>query len=132
VRKIIVVILALVYISSSTGAMLHLHYCMGKIVDWDLGQKKSKICSGCGMKKDDRANNRCCKDEHKFIKNVTDQKITESGFQLIRLISEVFPTSFDEILHNNFSTLKEENPISHAPPRSSGVAVYVRNCVFLI
>ena len=37
-----------------------------------------------------------------------------------------------EIPFNNFSSLTEKNPYGNAPPRSAAVAVYIRNCVFLI
>jgi hypothetical protein len=131
-KKVVVAILALVYISTSTGAMLHMHFCMGKLADWGLGQNKSKTCGGCGMEKSEEKDNGCCKDEHKFFKNDTDQKTVESGFQLIQLLSMALPVSFIDILSNDFSSVTEENPIRHAPPRSSGVAVYIRNCVFLI
>ncbi|MBK6990322.1 MAG: hypothetical protein IPH34_00120 [Chitinophagaceae bacterium] len=84
------------------------------------------------MEKSDEKDNGCCKDEHKFIKNDTDQKAAEAGFQMIQLFATAIPVSFVEIPSADFPTVTEENPISHAPPRSGGVAVYVRNCTFLI
>lgn len=81
---------------------------------------------------EEKDNDGCCKDEHKFIKNNTDQKTAQSGFQLIKLISVAIPVSFVEIPSVNFPSVTEKNPISHAPPRSCGVAVYIRNCFFLI
>ena len=128
-KKVLVTILALVYISTSTGAVLHMHYCMGKMVDWGLFDNDSNECSKCGMVEE---NNGCCKDEHKFIKNDTDQKTPKAGFQLIQLLAVALPVCYIEIPSNDFPSIIEENPISHAPPRSSGVAVYIRNCVFLI
>ncbi|MBP9097633.1 MAG: hypothetical protein V9F01_04525 [Chitinophagaceae bacterium] len=131
-KKFITAILAVLYISTSTGAMVHMHYCMGQLADWGLGHNKSKTCSKCGMEKSDEKDNGCCKDEHKFIKNDTDQKAAEAGFQMIQLFATAIPVSFVEIPSADFPTVTEENPISHAPPRSGGVAVYVRNCTFLI
>ena len=131
-KKFIVTIFALVYIATSSGAVLHMHYCMGELADWTFGHNKSKTCSKCGMKKSDEKDNGCCKDVHKLIKNNTDQKTVESGFQLVQLIAVALPVSFVEIPSKGFPSLTEGNTISHAPPRSSGVAMYVRNCVFLI
>ena len=111
------------------GATVHLHYCMNEFVGWSLIQNKNEECGKCGMKEKD---NGCCKDEHKFIKNNSDQKTAESGFQLIKLIAVALPVYFVEIPTVNFPSVTEENPISHALPRSCGVAVYIRNCVFLI
>jgi hypothetical protein len=53
-KKLIVAILSLLYICTSTGATVHMHYCMGKLADWDFGHNTSKTCSGCGMKKLDK------------------------------------------------------------------------------
>ncbi len=118
--------------STTTGANIHMHYCMGKLADWGLGHNKSKTCGKCGMEKTEEKDNGCCKDEHKFVKNDGDQKIAEAGFQMMQLASVALPVSFVEIPDNNFSSVTEENPISHAPPRSTGVAVYILNRTFLI
>lgn len=131
-KKIIIAIFAFFYLAVSSGFTVHMHYCMGQLADWDLGHNKSKTCSKCGMDKSDEKNSGCCKDEHKLIKNITDQKTSETGIQLIKFIAVALPVSFDEVLSVNFLSVTEENPISHAPPRSSGVAVYIRNCIFLI
>ena len=131
-KKFIVAILAVLYLGTSTGATVHMHYCMGKLADWGLGHNKSKTCGNCGMEKSEEKDNGCCKDEHKFVKNDNDQKTTESfvtnfALQVIVIPVECFTSS--EIL---VSSVTEKHPVSHAPPRSSGVAVYIRNCTFLI
>ena len=131
-KKILAVILSIVYMSTSTGANIHMHYCMGKLADWGLGHNNSKTCGECGMEKSEEKDNGCCKDEHKFVKNEGDQKIAEAGFQMMQLTSVALPVSFFEIPVINNPSVTEENPISHAPPRSSGVAVYILNRTFLI
>lgn len=131
-KKFLITILAFVYITSSTGASIHMHYCMGKLADWGIGQNDSKTCGKCGMDKATEKDNGCCKDEHKFVKSNIDQKTAQAGFQMILLTSVALPVSFFEIALPYFSTVPEQNPVSHAPPRSAGVAVYIRNCVFLI
>ena len=82
------------------------------------------------MKKAGEKNSGCCKDEHKFVKNITDQKVAESALQLIHVLAYAVPSVFAEIPVKNFSSVTEENPLSHAPPRSSGTNVYILNCVF--
>ena len=131
-KKFIVAILAMVYITTSTGATLHMHYCMGKLSHWDLGHNESKICSQCGMKNSEKNNKGCCDDKHKFLKNNADQKITETIFQGKQLITITVPFSFIKISLNIFKSITIEYSYSHPPPQNSGVAVYIRNCVFLI
>jgi hypothetical protein len=132
VKKFLVAILALVYLSSSAGATLHLHYCMGKLADWGLGQSHSKTCGGCGMEKKDEKDKGCCKDELKFIKNTTDQKTPEATLLLFQSFSVALPVTFFEIPGNKYSSVTEDYPISHAPPLIEDIPVYLRNCVFLI
>lgn len=131
-KKCISILLAVLYIGTSTGATLHMHYCMGKLADWGIGHDDSKTCGKCGMEKSNEKPNGCCRDEFKFIKNDTDQKTAEAGIQLMHIVAMALPVSFVEIAAIGFPSVTEENPISHAPPRSNGVAVYIRNCVFLI
>ncbi|MBI5856842.1 MAG: hypothetical protein HZB42_04250 [Sphingobacteriales bacterium] len=131
-RKFIATILAFLYITTSGGATLHMHYCMGQLANWGLGHDKSKTCGKCGMKKSDEKENGCCRDEHKFVSNKGDQKTGETGIRILQLLSLALPQAFYIITEIVPSSLSEKNPISHAPPRGDGVAVYIRNCIFLI
>lgn len=131
-RKIIIAIAAFFYLSASSGFTLHLHYCMGKLADWGLWNNDAKTCGGCGMEKSDEKDNGCCKDEHKFVKNSTDQKIAESSVQLSGMMAMAILPVNAELYLPTISSLTEESPVSHAPPRCNGVAVYIRNCIFLI
>jgi len=131
-KKLIVAIVALLYISTSTGAPLYLHYCMGKPAGWGFGANNSKTCGGCGMENSEEKDNDCCQDEHTFLKNDSDQKATTIGFQMIHLLAMALPVSSLEMSSSDFLSVTEENVVSHAPPRTIGVAVYIRNCFFLI
>lgn len=131
-KKLVVAIVALLYISTSTGAPLYMHYCMGKPAGWGFGDNNSKTCGGCGMEKNEQKENGCCRDEHTFLKNEVDQKATAIVFQMIQLLAVTLPVSAIEISSTDFLFVTEENPISHAPPRTGDVAVYIRNCNFLI
>jgi len=131
-KKILTTILAVLYIGTSTGASIHLHYCMGELAEWGLGDNTSITCSSCGMKQAEEKDNGCCRDEYKFIKNVQDQKTTEAGLQIVGFEIVLLPVSFFEISCPEFFSVSEEYTFSHAPPRSNGVAVYIRNGVFLI
>ena len=131
-KKFIAVILAVLYLGSSTGATIHMHYCMGKLADWGLSHSGAKTCGSCGMEKSNEKDNGCCKDEQKFIKNTTDQKTAEPSLLLKNIFSEAFIADYPELPLLQVSSLIEENPVSHAPPRSHGVAVYIFNQTFLI
>ena len=129
-KKFIVSILAVLYLSSSIGATVHLHYCMDKLIGWSLEHSKGNRCSTCGMIKKQKAKS-CCKDEYKQLKLQNDQKAAAS-YQSIQLSSVAILTNFFITPSVNLTSLTEENPLSHAPPGSKSIPLYIRNSVFLI
>lgn len=130
-KKFVVTILAFLYLSASVGATVHFHYCMDKLVEWGLEHNNEKICNECGMDKSQEKNDGCCKDEHKQVKLENDHKGAIS-FQLAEALSIALPPQEFELLHISLPSITEQNPLSHAPPRSSTIAAYIRNCVFRI
>jgi len=129
-KKFLVTILALVYLTASSGATINFHYCMGKLVNWDLSHKSKSKCNNCGMEK--AGHKGCCHDEQKQVKIEKDQKATESSFQLIEMVATALLPSHIELPSFQISSVTEENPVSNAPPRNNGVAVYILNRTFLI
>ena len=125
-KKFIVTILAVVYLISSAGATIHLHYCMDKLVNWSLSEKPGTLCDNCGMEEDGN----CCKDEHHFIKSKTDQKTAESGIQLFQIAAIAIPAPFI-ITSELYFSQKAKHTTGHAPS-NSGVDILIRNCVFRI
>lgn len=131
-KKFIVAILAILYLGSATGTTVHLHYCMDKLVGWSLRSEKEDNCNKCGMSKDlKKKSNGCCKDEHKQVKLKTDHKATES-FKVLQIDHGVQTNLYATLPSVNFSTLTQENPLAHSPPRSTSSPVYILNCSFRI
>jgi hypothetical protein len=115
------------------GATIHLHYCMGKLVDWGLMGNSSSKCSNCGMKKSHNSMAQgCCKDEYKQIKNDKDQKISEGFTHLHKTGIEIAPVVFSTHAINLPVTLCQEFPKNNAPPRSCPSSLHIINCVFRI
>lgn len=131
-KKVLAFILLFVYLGTSTGATVRLHYCMGELAGWGLKDVPSETCGSCGMEKKDAKDNGCCKDEHKFVKGKEDQKTAEAAFQLMQVAATAVPVSFFELTHVHLPSIAEENPVSNAPPRSRAVAVYILHRTFLI
>ena len=131
-KKIFLVILAFTYFASTSGAILHLHYCMGKMVEWSVSGNEEENCPVCGSDKGKMVEKGCCKDEHKQLKVTNDHSITETAFQGLWLMAVALPVSFIDIPAITFSSITEENPTSNAPPYSTGTPIYKRNCVFRI
>ena len=128
-RKLITTILAFFYLFSATGINVHMHYCMDKLTGWGVANTDSAICAFCGMEKTEKDGG-CCKDESRLIKSTGDQQIAEASIQLMQTASDALPASIIEIPGISIISTSPENNYVHTPPRSAGVAVYIRNCVF--
>lgn len=131
-KKFITFIVAVLFLSTSSGATVHMHYCMGKLADWGLTYEDSKTCDNCGMKETVEKDNGCCKNENKFVKNITEQKAPESGFFNFAQTVADLPVSFFSLADVLGFSSTEEYPISHAPPRSCKTPVYLLNRTILI
>lgn len=129
-KKFLVAILALLYISTSTGATLHMHYCMGKLADWGFSHNKDEDCSNCGMKETESKG--CCKDEQKFLKIDKEQKTADASFQIPPLTWAAAIHPCFELTSVYVPSLMEEHPLSNAPPRWQSLPLFIRNCVFRI
>ncbi len=82
-KKFIVAIFSLLYLTSSAGATIYLHYCMGKLVGSSLWYEHNERCGKCGMiKVGKKDTNGCCKDEQKPVKIDKDQEAIQNSIQL--------------------------------------------------
>lgn len=130
-KKLVVAILSFLYISTSSGATLQMHYCMDKLVDWSIGHTdKKNTCNNCGMEKDGKGKNGCCKDEQKQLKIEKDQKA--AAFELTFSLATAIPVSHPVYNFTGITSVTEKFPLSNAPPRSPQLAAYIRNCTFRI
>ena len=131
-KRFFVLLLLFSYSFATTGTTLQLHFCMGERSDvkWDKSSEK-RTCGKCGMEKREKPNG-CCKDEHKWIKIQDEQKANTFAYQFaqLQLAVPVYFNNYD--FTPSVFTVDGLLPNSHAPPRSCGVAIHKRNCVFRI
>lgn len=131
-KKILITILAIVYLTASSGATINMHYCMGKLIHWDLFNKQTtrSKCNVCGMQQSGHKG--CCKDEQKVLQIDKDQKKSEPSFLSFKIISEALVVTYSELPTLPISSIVRENTIAHAPPRPGSVPIFVLNCNFRI
>ena len=130
-KKLVVSILAVLYLATSSGATIYLHYCMGEIASSSFWENHGKTCSKCGMEKEESRNTGCCKDESQWIKIADDQQASTIHFDISKIQSESINFYFFD--RNIFAPQKTINrTYSKAPQRSSGLAVFLLNCIFRI
>jgi hypothetical protein len=131
-KQFLVSILAIFYLGTSVGATVNLHYCMGRLVNWDLAHKhqQKKTCGKCGMQKQQSKKNGCCEDKYKVLQGEKDQK-GERFYQFSQPLAETMVTSFPSLTQSLVSVIAEAYPVCNAPP-PNGVSISVLNCVFRI
>ncbi|MBO9729578.1 MAG: hypothetical protein J7623_13150 [Chitinophaga sp.] len=131
-KKLLALILAVLYVSTSTGATFHMHYCMGKLIDAGWRDSEVKKCSQCTRPALNKCSKKCCKDEHKTVKLEKDQKLAENTVHAMQGIAVITPVSFMDAAPAYILSLTTLHPVTHAPPRSSKVPVHVMNCTYRI
>lgn len=128
-KKIVVILLLLVYGSATMGATIHLHYCMNEFVGSSLWHSdKDNECGKCGMTEKKGG---CCKDEHKQLRLKTDHQKTTVA-QYLKLLDE--PALITPIVTFNFkeTLVSLSFPVSNAPPKIPRERLYILYCAFLI
>lgn len=132
-RKFLFSILAILYLVASTGATMHMHYCMGRLADTGFFEQEGGHCSLCGMEKTGDEDNGCCNDKEETVKISIDQKFsTATIFHFEQPFSDLEPVFTGFQPRWLTITGDKEPPVSNAPPRSPEVAHYLMNCLFRI
>ncbi|MBS4064266.1 MAG: hypothetical protein KGZ74_06880 [Chitinophagaceae bacterium] len=70
--------IALFYLTVSSGLVMNIHYCMDKISSVTFGHEadhNDDSCGKCGMSKTE---NHCCTDEVQFVKLTDDQQASKN------------------------------------------------------
>ena len=138
-KKVIASILAVLYLSTSMGATVHFHYCMGELVSWGLiDHTGGKNCDFCGMTKVGASGecmvgmNNCCHEEHKQIKNDKDQKLGQEVPSSLKagLLNTDLPQAAWAIVFPVSPVIS--HPVAHGPPLQGTVPLFLRNCNFRI
>ncbi len=127
-KKIIVAILAFLYLGISSGVAMEIHYCMGKKAGVELFGSDNDKCGKCGMKSKKSG---CCNDEYKFYKLKDSHKTVFNDFSFETPVAIVVNTFhvYDQSIVNDVFTQQVNN---HSPPILSGPSVNILLCTFRI
>ncbi|WP_298741272.1 hypothetical protein [uncultured Chitinophaga sp.] len=135
-KRFIAVILTFIYLGTAMGANVQLHYCMGKLVKWELGSEKKDLCDFCGMKKGSQETSigkkKCCEDEYKELKLKKDQRAAENIQPFLLIPTVTTPTTAYTLPDIKAVSLATEFPVAAAPPGTDDVPVFLLHCNFRI
>ncbi len=129
-KKIVVILLMLIYGAASVGATVHFHYCMNEYVGWSLLNDNDDQCGKCGM--DEEGKDSCCKDEHKHFKLKTDHQKAGQSLQHINFLSAAIAIkNFSLNLNVAFKTA-DDHSYFYPPPDIGTTRLHLQNCIFRI
>lgn len=128
-KKVLITILAVFYLGVSSGATLHLHYCMGQLIDLGLTKTTADKCDNCGMNKAESQD--CCKDQHQEFKAEKAQKASQNIYKFNSSV-DIPVLALHELQEMYVSSLKAEHLSDNAPPRTQTIPAFIRNCSFRI
>jgi hypothetical protein len=123
-KRLTTILLALVYIATTSGIVISTHYCMGEVAAVALGASESAKCGTCGME-----NEGCCHDDLLVIKLTENHNYTAANFEI-----PVFePISFKQAALEYLSIPGEAQSgkiRNHSPPLP--VSLNILFCVYRI
>ena len=126
-KKGLIFILAVIYITLTSGVVVNIHYCMGRVAGVTYGHEAEHRCDKCGME----SKKGCCETEHKLVKADNDHIYAKSVTAPF-IITIAAPAVFPEY-QLSITTAKEHyNTQYHSPPDFRGNNLQEYNSVFRI
>jgi hypothetical protein len=123
-KRLTAILLALIYISTTSGIVINTHYCMGKIAEIALGESGSATCDTCGME-----NEGCCHDDLQVIKLADNHHYSAIHFEVPDVYALV--PSRTELVESEISVrISYGSLANHSPPIA--VSRNVLFCVYRI
>jgi hypothetical protein len=128
-KKGILSILAVLYLSVTCGVVINFHYCMDRLASTSFFGTEKKKCGQCGM--DIHQSNGCCRDEVLVIKMNNDQDSHAIAFEnTVPATLQFTPSVF--IVASFQHTEVQRHFHNHSPPLLSGQDIYLQHNVFRI
>ncbi len=128
-KKLLSILLLVVYTLSASGASVHFHYCMGHLAEVDLVLDRNVQSSCCGNEAEDMEANGCCKNDQVSLAVDDESGISQPVYDTaakwiavpVRLSIECRPVRVVTLAHG-FTANNGSPPI--------GIPLYAQFCNF--
>jgi hypothetical protein len=127
-KKALIAILAVLYMTIASGVVVNVHYCMGRIASVEYGYDAHDLCGKCGMSATKKG---CCHTEYKLVKLQDEHRLAQAQVTFLELPAEL-PIQISTF---QLPVAGEEQYLAlqyHPPPDPRLNHVYLRNSVFRI
>ena len=122
-KKLLVTILALVYLTSTLGATLRLDCCLQNLVTFSQDANTHNDTRSKEIKD--------CKEEHKQAKFGHEQKHNDNHIRLAKSFPATLTTPSPAYSFYAVASLTEAYPVNNAPPQQA-IPLCIRHCVHRI
>ena len=129
-KKFLFLILTLAYFTSTSGATIYFHQCMGKTIAWDLKANENNTCTQCGMHKD--ASGHCCNDHVKVLKIQNDHQLPIAFLKQIQVPVMALPIVNFAVPEPNLLSAINKISLNLTSLRSNKPTYCILFCTFLI
>jgi hypothetical protein len=128
-KKFLILLLALIYFTVSSGMVMNIHYCMGKVSSVKVGILFNKNCRNC--KGNDHKG--CCRTETRLIKIADNQQVAHADYSFSVPV-KILPAVTWQMIDCPVKTLNN-NLVFNNPSQSPGILsqdINTLHCVFRI
>ncbi|MFT3705520.1 MAG: hypothetical protein QM802_24335 [Agriterribacter sp.] len=126
-KKLLTIFIALAYFAVSSGVMVNMHYCMGKLYGVSYHASTTNHCNKCGMD-----GSGCCKDDMQVIKLADAQNTVPAiHFELPSLQPLIVTHSIADWALHNFNNNKDLST-GIPPDNVTLVSRNILHCVFRV
>lgn len=127
VKRFLVAILALLYLTIASGVVVNLHYCMGDLASIEFGHAADHPCAKCGMEE----KKGCCETESKLVKLQDAHQWAKPAFDALKVMAVVQGAGFTSMPVLQPASLPASASYQ-PPPDFRQNKVYRSICVFRI
>jgi hypothetical protein len=127
-KKFAALILAVLYFTASSGVVLNVHYCMGRVSSVKVDNFAAEALCKCGKKV---SKSTCCTSEFKVVKINGEYKATASAINIYLPVA----TLSGRISLIDLSKVTSQivcTPVANAPPSYVKDKLYIKNLVFRV
>lgn len=129
-RRISILTLLLMYLSTTVGFAVSIHFCGAKISNVRVNQTGKKPCC---KSEDESKPDKCCKDKHVEVK-VSDQQQNSASAKIPAVSSlDLFIIPFNQFVFSTTASSSAFQPDYRGPPEvGNTIPLTIKYCVFRI
>jgi hypothetical protein len=125
-RRFFILSLLVLYISSTAGFAMNLHFCGSKLSEVKFNSQTNKQCC-----KKESAASKCCKNKHLNLKVSDEHQASVHGKAPDAASFQLLPISSGEVVFN-YADIVSGSALNYRGPPPTTIPINLLNCTFRI